>query len=530
MAAITSKVEIEYNGVGAGWTDITADVLTPISIAYGIRGSGPQDRVASSGTASILLNNSSQNAARTEGYYSPGGAHARPSWTLGLRVRVQFYDPASATWYVKFIGSIVSITPSAGRNKSRRVQVTATDWIDEAARATVSGLTVQVNKRSDEILSLLINNVTRAPYATSLGTGKDTYAYALDTARDDQANPVLQEIARVTGSELGYFYVKGTGTVTFEPRFTRSTLTDSATFNDSMTGLSVEMSRDNLLTKVQAVTYPRTIDTSTQILYTLNNVSSVPAGSTLTLVAGYTDPNNRTSRVGGTSMVTPVAVTDYTANSNNTGTGTDLTAQVTVSATFGGNSAAVTITNNASIDAYITKLQLRGLGIYDYGKTVGQDEDAAVAAQFGQSSVTLDMPYQNDPAVGVNAARYLLGIYGADQIGIWRLGTVGSSELGVTTQLAYWVQNSIGSVSIAPSTAALQTQILARDVGDRIKIIETVTGVSKSFYIQAVNLTVSAPGNPFVTWTLAPADAQLYWKLGQTGYSELGTSTRLVYT
>ena len=529
MAAVTPKIEIEFAGRGNGWTEVTADVLTPLRIGYGIRGAGPSDRTASAGSLTFALNNSELNSATTIGYYSPGGPASRPGWTLGVRVRASLRDPATTTWHVKFIGAVTTINPVAGRYGARSVQVIATDWIDEAARSTVSGLTTQINKRSDEIITLLVNNVTRSPEASSIGTGRDTFAYALDTARDDRPNPILQEIARVTASELGYFYVKGDGTAVFEGRFDRVETTDDATLSDTMTGLSVSVSRDSLLSKVQTIVHPRTVDTATQVLYRLQSVTAIPIGGSLDIVGGYTDPNNRASRVGGTSMVTPVATTDYTANAAADGSGTNLTASVTVAATFASNSVRFTITNNASVAAYLTKLQARGIGVYDYEQTVGEAEDTTIATDFGEQVVAVDMPYQSNVAVGVDAARYLLGLYGTTEIGVWALGTAGSSELGVTTQLAYRVQTTVGSVSVAPTTAALQTQILARDVGDRVAITETVTGVANSFYIQAIDLDVQAPGIPFATWTLAPADTTVYWRLEESGFSELGESTRLSF-
>lgn len=529
MAAVTPKVEVELTGRGNGWTDITSDVLTPIRISYGIRGAGPTDRTASAGSMTWTVNNSERNSASTLGYYSPGGPASRPGWTLGIRVRASFLDPATSTWHTKFVGSITSMNPVPGRYGARRVQVVAADWLDEAARSTVSGLSTQINQRSDTIISLLVNNVSRAPEATSIATGLETFAYALDTARDDRPNPVLQEIARVTLSELGYFYLKGDGTAVYEARFDRANTADDTTLADTMSGLTVSVTRDALLSKVQVITHPRTVDTATQVLYQLKSVPQIPIGGSLTLLSGYTDPNNRAERVGGTSMVTPVATTDYLANSAADGSGSDLTAQIGIVTNFGGNGVRFTITNNASVVVYITKLQCRGLGIYDYQNAVGEAEDTTIATDFGEQVASIDMPYQSNVSVGVDAARYLLGLYGATEIPVWELGTAGSSELGVTTQLAYRVQTTVGSVSVAPSTAALQTQILARDVGDRVGITETVTGVAKSFYIQAIDLEIMSPGLPFVTWTLAPADTTLYWRLEEAGFSELGVATRLSF-
>lgn len=530
MAAVTPKVELELSGRDNGWTEITADVLTPLRISYGIRGAGPADRTASAGSCTFGLNNSEANTARTLGYYSPGGSAARAGFTVGVRVRVSLYDPATSTWYVRFLGSIVSLTPTPGRYRRRTVQVVATDWIDEAARSTVAGLTTQINKRSDEIIALLIGNVPRAPESSSIATGKSTFAYALDTARDDRPNPVLQEIARVTASELGFFYLRGDGQAVFESRFARLSTADAATFADTMTGLDVTTNRDDLYSRIQVITHPRTVDTSTQVLYQLKSVPVVPIGGTLTLLGGYTDPNNRASRVGGTSMISPVSTTDYLANSAADGSGTDLTGSITVTPSFGSNGVRFTIANNASTVAYITKLQARGTGIYDYETTVGEAEDATVAANFGEQVQALDMPYSSDVALGVDMARYLLALYSSPEVGVWSLGTAGRSELGVTTQLAYRVQTTVGMMRLSPSTAAIQTQILARDIGDRIALSETVSGVNNSYYINAVDLEVVAPGLPFVTWTLAPADTTTYWQLGTVGFAELGEHTQLAFT
>ena len=529
MASITSKIEIELSGRDNGWTEITSDVLTPIQIAYGIDGAGPADRTASSGSLTLSLNNSTSNSAQTLGYYSAGGPFSRVGWSVGIRVRAQFFDPDTSTWHMKFVGSLTDIVPDAGQYGSRRVRVVAADWMDEAARSTIAGLTTQVNKRSDEVMSTLIGNVSRGPVSSSLGTGKSTFAYALDNTRDDRPNPILQEIAKVTVSELGYSYLKGDGSFVFEPRFTRVNTSSAVTLTDDMAGLSSNVTRDALFSKVQTIVHPRTVDVSAVVLYRSQNAIEIPIGGTVTIIGGYTDPNNRAQRVGGTSMVTPVATTDYLANSAADGSGTNLTASISVSATLGANSAAFTITNNASVTAYVTKLQARGIGLYDYEHTVGEAVDNTVANDFGEQLSSIDMPYLSDVATGVNAARYLLQLYSPTERGRWALGTAGSSELGETTALADRVLSSVSSVTVTPRTPALQTQILAREIGDRISIIETVTGIDNAFYIQAISLSVDAPGIPIATWTLAPADTTVYWSLGTAGFSELDDATRLSF-
>lgn len=525
MPAITSKIEVELSGVGNGWTEITADVLSPIRIQYGIQGGGPTDRVASTGTITLRLNNSAQNSAGTRGRYSTIGGLT--GWAIGIRLRAQFRDPATSTWHVKFVGSISTITPIAGLYNSRQVLVVASDWIDEAARGTIAGLSTQINKRSDEIITLLVGNLPRAPYATAIGTGLDTYPYALDTARDDRPNPVLQEIARVTASEMGYFYQLGNGTVTFVPRFGRLNQAVSLTLDDTMSGLEISSDRNQLLSRVQTIIHPRTVDTVAQVLYRLQDIPQIGNGETLTIVGGYTDPNSRAQRVGGTSMITPVATTDYTANSAQDGSGTDYTGSITVTATYGSNAARYSITNGAGTAVYLTKLQARGIGIYDYEQTVAEAEDALLSAEFGEQVQAIDMPYQSDVALGQGLAEYLLDLYGPQTTNTFRLGVVGACELGETTKLPYTNYGVVGSVRVSPTTAALQTAILARDIGDTITLTETMTQLDNDFVINAVDLEIRAPGIPFVTWTLGPAEYAAYWYLGQAGASELGESTIL---
>lgn len=529
MAIVSSKIELELLGRGNGWTDISVDVLSPLSLSYGITGGGPSDRVASSGTCTFSLNNSDSNSAGIAGYYSSGSSVARGGWTLGIRVRVSLHDPATTTWHVRFVGSISTISPIAGVRGARTVAVTAVDWFDDAARSRIDGIATQINKRSDEIISLLIANVSHSPESESLAVGASTFAYALDTAREGA--PVLQEIARVVNSELGYLYQRGDGTVTFEARGQRISTDDAYTFDNTMSGLSFTSDRAHVLSDVRTTIYPRTVDASLVVLYALTSATQIAAGQTVTIQGGYTDPSNRAVRVGGKDLAALVSVTDYTANSLADGSGTDYTSSISVTANTSSNAVTFSVTNSASVAIFITKLQIRGKGIYDYQPITATAHDAAVALSFGDSVSALDMPYQNSFSVGSDAASYLLSLYGTRTIGVWHLGTSGSSNLGVSTQLSYEVQRSVGDVSVSPTTAALQTQILVRDVGDRIALTESMTGLSAiDYYIQAVELTIQSPGIPFVTWTLAPADTTAYWRLDTVNFSELGSNTYLSYS
>ena len=529
IAFVRPRVDIELSGIGNGWTNLTPDVIGGLRITYGINGSGPSDRVASSGSCSFTLNNSTANSAGILGYYSPASLSTRDGFGLGSRVRVQFLDPATNVTHTRFIGAITAINPVAGRYGARTVAVVAADWFDAAARATVSGLDTQLNVRSDEVINLLIGNVATAPEATDIDTGDVTFAYALDTARDDRRNPVLQELARVTLSEYGWLYQRGDGTVVFERQTARFNRTADATLDNTMSGLSVSSSRSDLVTRVQVITHPRTVDLTTQVLYRLQTPTKIGIGETITIVGGYTDPGNRASRVGGKNMVEPVAGTDYIANTAADGSGTVVTGSLTVSAELGSNSVRWEITNNGSAVAYLTTLHARGIGIYDYEQTIAEANDSGVAAVIGEQVASLDFPYQSDPSAGVSLAGSILRLYGAEsaQTNAWALGTSGASELGQTTRLPSAIFAVAGSVDVAPKDDDLQTQILVRDVGDLVALAEDVTGLDRTFAIQSVALEYHAPGHVWASWGLSPVDSTTYFEIGIAGYEELGVTSTL---
>jgi hypothetical protein len=82
-------------------------------------------------------------------------------------------------------------------------------------------------------------------------------------------------------------------------------------------------------------------------------------------------------------------------------------------------------------------------------------------------------------------------------------------------------------VQVTARTNAVVTQILTRDISDRITITETVTGVSEDYFINGVSDRVTN-GVLSSVYTLAPVsatfDTAVYWTLGT---STLGTDTLL---
>jgi hypothetical protein len=478
------------------WTTLSVLADPGVTAERGIHGTSFTDRVASTGTMSFDLDNSSRQ-------YSPDSL---ADWLVGfdvgldVRLRVVFDNLNQVIWR----GRIDEVTPTTGKI-GRRVTVHAVDWMDEAAKAKLSVQAVVTDKRSDEIFVILAAAVNTQPTATTYTQGADTYPYAFDSARDEDIS-VMSEFQRVCMSEIGFVYLKGDGTLVFEGRRKRGTrsVAIATLADDRSTGLELSRARSAILNNIKVESHPRRKDTSNQVLFTLEQAPAIPRMTSATFVCTYRDPSQKSTRVGGVSMVAPVVTTDYLFNELADGTGVVRTTQLTVTATFGGNSASVVVTNNGPQDGFLTLLQLRGLGLYDFETVLSTSRDTASVARYGEWAYSVSMPYQADAVVAAEAAAYI---------------AANNKD----------PQTRISSAEMKAVSSSTKKFLIKREISDRITVTETQSGVSADYFVNGISYEFTGHSLPRVTYTLAPADTTGYWTLQVAGLSELDRTTRLGY-
>ena len=492
MVTVTVSVEMELAGEGNGWTDVSADVRAAGSIraGYGIRGASARDRVAATGTLVFPLDNSERNSAGLLGYYSPNHVNKRAGFGLGIGVRLAL--TYGSPTYFKWRGTLESIDLVPGVAGTRVVACSCVDWMDDAAKYPVSVIPTAFDQRSDEVFTALLAAVPKRPAAIEIDPGVDTYPIVFDTLRDEttRALAALQNLAM---SELGYIYLKGDavqgGTLVFEARNRRPAATEDLFTLDDTRQIDLRMSnaRAGVTTQVKVTAHPRAAD-ATGVLFSLSGAApSVAPGNSLPLNCQYRDPNTGAyARVGAQDIEDLVAGTDYVANSAADGSGTVLTSAMSVAIAKGGNSAIVTVTNTGGTLAYLTQLQIRGKAIPDYQSVTLTADDADAQVNYGLNVLDLDMPLQDDAATAAEVGQYLLQIYGTPRTNI--------------SQVTF----------LATESEDLLIQMLTREISDRIAIVETLSGVNDSFFLNSVDLEIQEGGAIWCTWGLAPADTTQY--------------------
>jgi len=509
-----------YNG---GWVDISSDVYIDPGISWnvGIMSNDLRERVGDPGRMTFILDNGASNSAGLLGYYSPDHANKWAGWGAGLLVRLLFYYDSNPTPYTKYYGWITpdGIEVSPLQYERRIVKVTCEDWMGQAARHYLNLMTYAQNLRVDQAIPLILANLSKQPYATSYATGIDTFPTIFDTTRDNTT--ALSELNKLALSEFGYIYCKSDGTLRFDARTTRSDsvavpaipkaigdcsiltdesgnyLTDesgnqlvadetqTAEYLDAMsTGMSVSFGR-NVINQVRSEAYPRKTDAAaTTVLFALQKSFKLTAGQTITGYRGtYRDPSGASTRVCGFDMVTPLSGTDYIAFANEDGTGTNKTADLTVTATYGTEAVEYSLT--AASELWVTTLQARGKGVYLYDTIQTIQTDAASQNTHGTKSVTLECRYQNDPTKTDLFSRYIISQNAnpkssIDACPIW------ANNSGV---------NMYGFLTLEP--------------GDKVTVQETVTGVNGEYYIQGYKAQLV--NGKHVLWTLVLTDNPGYY-------------------
>jgi hypothetical protein len=499
------QVELEID-FGVGFVDVHSDVRVYPEVEWeqGIRGSGPLDRTATPGMLRFYLNNNITNSGGVVGYYSPGHPSVRSGFNINCICRL------TIDGIVQFYGWITSITPTPGEHGHLDVEVIAMDYIGKLMNEPITGLPTMTSTTADLVITEILDAMDIQPTGRSLDTGSDTYPYALDTSREEESN-ALSEIAKVVQSEGGFAFVRRDGYFVFTNRTDRANPSPSvALTEDEIDAMEISYPDDAVRNRVRVKIYPRASDASNVVLYSQSTgvaPSLTAGGATVTIQAPYTDPNNRSSRVGGTSMVNPVSTTDFAVFATSSGGGTNLTANLTVTPLFGGDSAQLALSLGGGTNGFLTKLQVRGLGLYTYSAQTIEESDTGSIDTYGKKSLIVDMPYQSDLNVGVATAQSYLEAFkdpGPAALVV--------SFRAITSTLLEYALNSLGF----------------SDVNSAITLQETVTGGSilTTYWINGIRNRIKNGTTIYATWYLGRADVTSYWVLDDAAYT-LGDNTRL---
>lgn len=511
MTALLTSYQLSMYLSGT-WTDMTSYVIEgPITCEWGISGNSPFDRLAGTGSMQFVLNN-------TGGLFTPGGDSALAGFKLGVFVGlVLTYDGQT---YKRFFGKINDIQIEAGSHGVRRTFVTVLDWMDYAAKYPLQTLAIDTDKTADVALTTLVGLMPIAPQSRTFDTGTVTFPALFDTAGVNSV--AYSEFAKLALSEWGYIYLKrdkDTGErLVFESSYHRNGLhpltpvplatsessallmetedvllmeTGDAILFDELTTFTTDNTMSemvvtyggDIINRAVVTAYPKKVDTVAKVLYSLSSPMMIGSKQTITFKAGYTgDPAEgaagaKVNAISST-MISPTATTDYTMYTTPATGGSDLTANLTVTAAYGTESVIYTLTNGSTSVGYIRKLQARGYGIYAFNPIESVQESSASYTEYGFQSQNIDQKCNRDLIYGELAAKQILDDYKQPR-------------------------PRVQSITFSANRSAAQMMaFLNLDVGDLIHVIEDQTNTNGYYYIQSVSFSIDNGGLIMATYLL----------------------------
>lgn len=478
----------------------------------GLAASG--DAVAAPSTAAITLRDTARR-------YRPDDTHSPLAGSLVPRRKVRLTSTCGGTTRPHFTGWLERIEPRP--DLTTVLHCAGVEAL--LARAEVF-LPLAVNQTADSVLAAVLAQVayppaisgywllgtarlgldTRLPdtatYA-SLEAGRTTFAYVGDWADGVSA---WDAIRAAVEAEHGLVFVDREGRVVFWNRHhLRAVLDVSFVATERAAAFQVIHDGAALVNHTVITCHPRAVGDAPEVLWTLDAPLALPPGGAREVRARFVDDSG--ARLSGLDLITPVATTDYQANSSPTGSGTDLTASVGVTLAAAGSSAILAFANDGALPAHLLAgAQLRGTRLTSWGQVDVEAADAASISLYGRRTLGLDLPLLSDPDEADRLARHLV-LEGKDPRGRAETVTLHAS-----------------------SGAEVLTAMLARTIGDRLTLSDARTGHQADYHIVGERHTLARGGlDHETTWVLRPAALQTDWRLGVSGAGELGQATRLTY-
>jgi len=236
-----------------------------------------------------------------------------------------------------------------------------------------------------------------------------------------------------------------------------------------------------------------------------SNSPSIAAGATRTFVAQYPSSGSANTARAVDFWQNLTATTDYLANDQADGGGTNRTANITVTLTKRAQSMDIALENGHSATVYITKLQAQGNAVTAKDDFEVSASDSTSQTAFGKRTYPHPGKFVPDADEAQNWADFHLAAW-KEPVPLLKLTMVGNRS------------------------AATLTDIMSRDISDLVTVTATNDsglGIDEGFFVEQVHHQLDAQLNHRTTLLLSQSSG--YAGFFVVGSSSLDNSTRLAY-
>jgi len=496
------KVAIDWDNDGA-FAEAEDDITTDVLRMSWRRGREAELDETPAGSMTIEVSD-------PDGDYSPLSTSSRfGSGNVTIQRQVIAQLEHLGTTYAVFRGYIQSITPHPKRDQ-RTATIEVVDAMERLANVTID---IQEGAAATGGAS----STGDYPFQAYLpGGSTGLISHVLDAAGWSSTARALTEpggstfdwtwfhnisareaLAQIEEHERGLIFVAPNGDVEFQSSTHRNAATTAATFGSSqIEDWEFELSARNVKNRAVITVHSRDQTTLSDFLAEANvlDLPNISQGSAYTTVLDFgsngpayqvtTPPMGKdgVSSAGGAFVGVGTGTTFAPDGAGSTGA-----CEISGLPLGGGSAIQITITNNTSETVYaaapegdadmLTTLRVGGTGLSDHPIT-STGKDATSIAAYGERAIVKDYPFFASRARGLTRATDLVAKYKDPRVDYSRMTVRGFD-------------------------ATLFTQLLTRDIGDKITVNAAQVGVSnQDYHINAAEYTLEPPNDLRVVWTL----------------------------
>jgi len=510
MVVATYKLQVDWNNDG-DWGDPGEEIdmgrVRGISCSFGRDRASQLTGKSKAGKLTATLDNRSgdynpfNSSSPIYGNILPG----RPVRLLGTSTT----QSDQAIWQ----GFLTRITPQVFLGGDATAILEATGPLGQINLDKIE-VPMVTSQRTDQVVDDILDAAGWAAGSSyrTLDTGKTTISRYWKS--QSYAIPALQEVESTEG---GFIREGKDGKIVFDNRHHRlsgAALTSQATYSDASGAARVYsgLTQDDPLPHIFNI-FEADVQTyttaSVAVLWTLSETGtsspSIAPGVARTYIARYPTPAAANNARGVNAWTTTAATTDMLGNTAADGSGTNVTASIGISVSKSSETMDITLTNNTSATAYITKLQARGTAITADDPASIKQEDATSKTAFGERTWPSRTKFIPDTDEALDWADFNLSVY---------------KDPTAVLRMTYFANRDTNAIN----------EMLDRDISERVTVVAANTAdlsINRDFFIEGVNHQITANRLHKVTYLLSDAvQFSDFWVLNT---SALGTSTRLAY-
>lgn len=332
------------------------------------------------GKCTIKLRN---NDGRYDGWNEDSSIY--PYVKYGPEVRIRNALQSDGVMKDVFYGQIVDIRPY-GYGGDAYVEIEIEE-MSRKLRESSAACSIEQNLTPGAAIERILDAAkwqNRWGRNIDAGTGNIPFHWASGSKK------ALTELEDLSNSFLGIFFIAADGRATFIDRNTVPSSTLELDQSLLLKDISMPQPWYNERTVTRLKAHPRRA-AALGVIYRVEGDSIlVEAGRSRTIWPNYSYNNQPTPAI---NVEQPVGSTDYFAFANADGTGTDYTANCTMTLTDFGDNAKLVIRNTGGFNFYVTERQIKGQAIYEedidditYPEDISDVED--------QRTFVQDLPWQ----------------------------------------------------------------------------------------------------------------------------------------